>query len=315
MSELHATETRPDTTAAELATDSEVRHRGDLIREPDEPVEPEQSEEPEEPEEPEDPEEQQDGAESRDEVDVLDGADAVERAEDSAEEAEPLEPVEPAESAESGDPFDVTDSADSAPEAISPREFSSNEEGAEYGRETWKEAYEQLTPEQYEALRGYSDEKGPEDLGPPDYKEINGALRGYADSTAEVEESIARIDEAMELRPIPESVMVLRETGPEAFDRPVSKLEGSTQTDPAFFSTALGSDATFNSEKDIVLHLEVPEGTPAMYMEQLAHYPERELLLGRGLEYEVSQVDPPGDDGRWHVYGAILPTSKEQGEQ
>lgn len=197
---------------------------------------------------------------------------------------------------------------------VLPREFESNEEGAEYGREQWKEAQEQLTPEQYEALQGYTDEKGPEDRGAPDYKEINGSLRGYVEGTREIDESIARMDEAMELQPAPENLMVLRETGLDAFNCPVDELQGSIQSDPGYLSTALGSEATFNPGAEAVIHLEVPEGTPAMYMEGLSHYDsERELLLGRGLEYEITD-EPDYDGDRWHIYGRVLPQVNDRGE-
>ncbi|MER6217102.1 ADP-ribosyltransferase [Streptomyces sp. NPDC001272] len=195
-----------------------------------------------------------------------------------------------------------------------PREFKSNAEGAEYGREHWKEAQEQLTPEQREALQGYTDEKYPGDMGAPDYKEINGSLRGYVEGNPEIDESIARIDEAMELQPTPENVMVLRETGLNAFNCPVDELRGSIQSDPGYLSTALGPEATFDPGAEAVIHLEVPEGTPAMYLEGLSHYDtERELLLGRGLEYEVIE-EPDYHGGRWHIYGRVLHQGEETGE-
>lgn len=98
--------------------------------------------------------------------------------------------------------------------------------------------------------------------------------------------------------------MVLREVGEDAFDRPIERLEGSVQTDPAYLSTALGSEPTFNPTKPAVLHLEVPAGTPAMYMDGVSKYPsERELLLGRGLSYQVDRVER--QNGRWHIYGRV----------
>jgi hypothetical protein len=44
-------------------------------------------------------------------------------------------------------------------------------------------------------------------------------------------------------------------TCPGVFNHPVEDLPGSVQRDPACLSTALGSDATFNMTKPVVLHL------------------------------------------------------------
>jgi len=169
----------------------------------------------------------------------------------------------------------------------------------------WGDAAGNLSAEEREALRGYSGEKSPGEAGPPDYREINGFLRGKSAGSPEVANSVQRIDHALQSGATRENVMVLRETGLGAFDRPAGELRGSIQRDPAYLSTALGSDPSFNATAPAVLHLEVPAGTPAMYMEGLSRFPsERELLLARGLRYQVSGVQRMG--GRWHIYGKIL---------
>jgi hypothetical protein len=186
-----------------------------------------------------------------------------------------------------------------------PKTFASNSEAAEYGRAMWGDAAGNLNAQEREALREYSGEKSPGEVGPPDYKEINGFLRGKSAGSPEVANSVQQIDHALQSGAAQENVMVLRETGLGAFDRPVGELRGSIQRDPAYLSTALGSDPAFNPEAPAVLHLEVPAGTPAMYMEGLSQFPaERELLLGRGLQYQVDGVQRTG--GRWHIYGKIL---------
>ncbi|MEU9701239.1 ADP-ribosyltransferase [Streptomyces sp. NPDC047981] len=187
------------------------------------------------------------------------------------------------------------------------RDFSSNEEGAEYGRTEWADAQSRLTDEQREAFYGYSLEKYPGDEGPPDYKEINGFLRGYAPGSAEVDNSIQRLDEGMEIHPVPEDLTVMRETGLDSFNCPIEEIEGSVQSDRGYLSTALGSDPDFDTSKEVVLHLRVPEGTPAMYLEGVSEYgSERELLLGRGVEYLVTELDYNEDDDRYHVHGEII---------
>jgi len=169
-----------------------------------------------------------------------------------------------------------------------PKTFASNNEAAEYGRAMWGDAAGNLNAQEREALREYSGEKSPGEAGPPGYKEINGFLRGKSVGSPEIANSVQQIDHALQSGAAQEKVMVLRETGLGAFDRPVGELRGSIQGDPAYLSTALGSDPAFNPAAPAVLHLEVPAGTPAMYMEGLSQFPsERELLLGRGLQYQV----------------------------
>lgn len=186
------------------------------------------------------------------------------------------------------------------------RRFGSNQDGAEYGRQHWSEVYGQLTDDQRAALHGYTCEKQPGESGPPDYKDINGALRGYAPMTEEVRQAVGNLDQALELRPVPEDVMVIRETGWNALAGDIDDLVGSVQQDPGYLSTALGNEPTFDKNADVVLHLEVPAGTPAMYLEGLSEYGgERELLLGRGQKYEVTDVRDE-EDGRFHVYGRIV---------
>jgi hypothetical protein len=67
-------------------------------------------------------------------------------------------------------------------------------------------------------------------------------------------------------------------------------------------------------DQDVVVHLAVPAGTPALFME--ATYTSlatggtladtsQELLLGRDLRYAVRSVIRVG--ARWHVYGTVFP--------
>jgi hypothetical protein len=187
------------------------------------------------------------------------------------------------------------------------RTFGSNDEGAMYGRSTWSDAQGRLPAEQREALWGYSGEKAPGSIGPPDYKEINGFLRDRSPGSAEISESVDSLDQALGIKPVPEDLVVIRETGSSAFDMPVEQLPGSVQHEPGYLSTALGPDPTFDpSATKPVLHLEVPAETPAMYMDGVSQFPsERELLLGRGLSYQVDRVENVA--GRWHIFGRIIP--------
>ncbi|MEH1165541.1 ADP-ribosyltransferase [Micromonospora sp. CPCC 205539] len=189
-----------------------------------------------------------------------------------------------------------------------PQTFASNSDGAAWGRDTWAQAQADLTPDQGDALRWYTGEKPPgAPPWPPDYKDINGALRGHSPMSPELSEVVTRIDESMNLRPVPNDVMVTRETGLNAFDRDPAQLVGSTQHEPAYLSTALGPDPDFAPHKPVVLHLEVPAGTPAMYVDGVSDFPaERELLLGRGQTYVIDSADYDAA-GRLHVRGRIVP--------
>lgn len=186
------------------------------------------------------------------------------------------------------------------------RSFGSNPEGAAYGQSTWKDAQDAMTPDERTALRDYSNENPPGVTDPPDYKDINGYLRGQRPGTPEVIDHVASMDRALTIKPVPENLEVIRETGASAFDRPVEMLPGSVQREPAYLSTALGPDPTFDpTATKPVLHLDVPAGTPAMYMDGVSKFPsERELLLGHGLSYQVDRVE--NISGRWHIYGRVV---------
>ncbi|MGC4745199.1 ADP-ribosyltransferase [Micromonospora sp. DT201] len=204
--------------------------------------------------------------------------------------------------------FDPADGPGRPPDQPEPQTFATNDDGAAWGRATWAEAQADLTPDQADALRWYTGEKPPgADPWPPDYKDINGALRGHSPTSPELSEVITRIDESMNLRPVPDNVMVTRETGLNAFNCDPAQLVGSTQHEPAYLSTALGPDANFAPHKPVVLHLEVPAGTPAMYVDGVSDFPaERELLLGRGQTYVIDSADYDAA-GRLHVRGRIVP--------
>ncbi|MFC4020408.1 ADP-ribosyltransferase [Micromonospora sp. GCM10011542] len=203
------------------------------------------------------------------------------------------------------DPADLPTRPPGQPE---PQTFASNADGAAWGRDTWAQAQADLSPNQADALRWYTGEKPPgASPWPPDYKDINGALRGQSPMSPELSEVVTRIDESMNLRPVPENVMVTRETGLNAFNCDPAQLVGSTQHEPAYLSTALGPDPDFAPHKPVVLHIEVPAGTPAMYVDGVSDFPaERELLLGRGQTYVIDSAEYDAA-GRLHVRGRIVP--------
>ncbi|MEV0153942.1 ADP-ribosyltransferase [Micromonospora sp. NPDC050686] len=221
---------------------------------------------------------------------------------------DPADPTSPTDPADPADPVDPADPAARPADVPPPREFGSNADGAAYGRDTWAQAQSDLTPDQADALRWYTGENPPGAAPwPPDYKDINGALRGHSPMSPELSEVVDRIDESMGLRPVPENVMVTRETGLNAFNCDPADLVGSVQREPAYLSTALGPDPNFAPHKPVVLHLEVPAGTPAMYVDGVSKFPaERELLLGRGQTYVIDSAEYDAA-GRLHLKARIIP--------
>jgi hypothetical protein len=56
------------------------------------------------------------------------------------------------------------------------------------------------------------------------------------------------------------------------------------------------------------MHLRVPKGTPALWIDHISANPgEREMLLARGTQYKVTRVFFNDTDGKYHVYGEVLP--------
>jgi hypothetical protein len=124
------------------------------------------------------------------------------------------------------------------------------------------------------------------------YRGINRALREH-DNDSGFEDAIAHIDAAM--GPISHDVQVYRGVrdpqvvfGDAWNDHDVTGLRWR---DDAYASTS-GSEGTAKGDvggagkAEVVMHMRVPKGTPAVGMSTGEHS-EQELLLGRGLGYRV----------------------------
>lgn len=138
--------------------------------------------------------------------------------------------------------------------------------------------------------------------------DINNQLRGLADPTSAVTEHVQEIDRALAGHPVPEDVIVTRGTGLSHVGVSPMEMIGERFEDKAYTSTSLGGPAAAFAGKEAILHLRVPAGTPALYLEKVSAYGggERELLLGRGVEYTVTDV-VRDDNGQWQIYGEVLP--------
>lgn len=172
--------------------------------------------------------------------------------------------------------------------------------GSRYGARLWNEIALSLPADQRQALRDYSME--PPHY--PSYVDINGQLRRGVGISTYVKATVDAMDLALRARPVPEAIIVRRGTDLGHFSKDPKSLVGETFIEPGFLSTSLGH-AAFN-DRDSVMHLTVPAGTPAIYMEKLSAFggSERELLLARGLKIEIRKVK--FRDGQWQLYGEVM---------
>lgn len=191
------------------------------------------------------------------------------------------------------------------------RTFESDDAAGDYAREVWAGLRERLTREQDTAVSAYSGAF---------HRTINRYLRGEV-GRSELTEEEARnladylplIDQALAVQPTTDDLVVVRSTTTDEFDTSIDRLEGTVQSSPTYLSTSLGAGIRFAADRNVALHLHVPAGTPALFME--ATYDQsgpihirdlsQELLLGRSTTYTVDAVVPVA--GRWHVYGRVIP--------
>ncbi|MDT0304225.1 ADP-ribosyltransferase [Streptomonospora wellingtoniae] len=184
------------------------------------------------------------------------------------------------------------------------RTFSNNAEASRYGRGYWNDYVENLPYEQRAAITDYTRDKPHY----PTYREINGQLRQGGPFDPAVEHDIENIDKALAGRPIPEDVVISRGTGLGHLSVEPQNMRNDPDgfTDPGYLSTSLGRPGGVFGWKEAVLHLRVPAGTPALWVEKAAAGgAERELLLGRGVTYRVHDAIRSG--GQWQIYGEVVP--------
>lgn len=180
--------------------------------------------------------------------------------------------------------------------------FADDAAAIEYGRAEWAGVADSLPEDVADAVYDYTREV-PGDSGIT-YREINGSLRGGPMSD-EIAQHVSRIDEAMRAHPLTEDVVVTRGTGTAHWSVLPQDAAGTTFDESAYLSTSLGDAADAFGGQDAVLHLRVPEGTPALWVEAVSDFgaTERELLLGRDLRWTAE--DTVFRDGQWHVFGSV----------
>ncbi|MBV7697574.1 ADP-ribosyltransferase, partial [Streptomyces sp. TRM70350] len=193
--------------------------------------------------------------------------------------------------------------------------FPRDTDAIAYGQAYWNDYADNMPAERKQAVWDYTDEPdydlpAPHPEGWATYKEMNGYLRGDASKWSPyVQHNIDEVDSALAGHVVPEDVMVVRGTGIGhlKLDSPFDML-GKTYDDKGYMSTSLGNHPVGAfAGQEAILHLRVPKGTPALWVENVGKYGqgERELLLGRGTEYRVTRVFM--ENGQVQVYGEVLP--------
>ncbi|MFF9264592.1 ADP-ribosyltransferase [Streptomyces longwoodensis] len=195
------------------------------------------------------------------------------------------------------------------------KSFPTDTDAIKYGQTYWNDYAENMPDARRKAVWDYTDEPNyslpaPHADGWATYKEMNGFLRGDASKwTPYVQHNIDEVDAALAGHPIPEDVMVVRGSGIGhlQLDDPLDML-GHTYTDKGYMSTSLGDHPVpAFASSEAILHLRVPKGTPALWVEKVGKFGmgEREVLLGKGTQYRVTRVFM--ENGQVQVYGEVLP--------
>ncbi|MFB6785003.1 ADP-ribosyltransferase, partial [Streptomyces sp. NPDC056352] len=183
--------------------------------------------------------------------------------------------------------------------------FTDDLAAIDYGRDYWNDYVDNLDPSAKQSLWNYTGETF------PSYHDMNGHLRGTPGfgPRPEVLHDIGEMDRVMSTRPVPDDIMVVRGTGLGHLNlRSPLDMLGKTYPDKGYTSTSLGNHPVPSfAGKEAILHLRVPKGTPALWLEKVSKFDveERELLLARGSEFRVTRVFM--DNGQAQVYGEVLP--------
>ena len=183
------------------------------------------------------------------------------------------------------------------------RTFPDDAAADAYGRSVWSEHLATLPESQTAAIMSYTSN---------DYEQWNAYLRSR-DEDDVLDESladdrlrglVAHLDAALASLAVPDAVMVERGMDLDHVEDDVADLAGRSLADDAYLSTALGTVPRPFDEAEAILHLKVPGGMHALYLESVSSTRnERELLLGRGRQIDVARV--LARDGQWHIFGEV----------
>ena len=171
----------------------------------------------------------------------------------------------------------------------------------------WKAHNDSLTDAQRKAVKTYST---------TDYMEMNGVLRQPPGTKlTKRQKEFVKQSEILQsaMAPTPKGVKVFRGSNLQSLGLPkdataadVKAMLGKTVINDAFTSTSTDPDEIFGG--NLELEIDVPEGTPAVWMNGNARVPsEQELLLAAGSKMQITGVRevPPGS-GQYKVKGRIV---------
>lgn len=187
-----------------------------------------------------------------------------------------------------------------------PRILHTINETREYGQRVWGRAIAQLTPAQRKLLGDYT--AGSDGA-------INPALRGESKFSQSIRERVEQLDEIVRIQPVTERLQVWKsiQSGRLVPDRDLADIRpGDRGRFKDYVSTALYQDGInsvkYSRGRDTDLEVDVPIGTPAIYIGDLSWMNwEAELMLGRDLDFEFTKRPYRGDDNRWASAIRILP--------
>lgn len=210
-------------------------------------------------------------------------------------------------------------------------------EGRDFGDKHWptedldlggdeREAVERYTGPEYVQINGYLrtgeveipdylldqphyDPDTDEEL---DYEQIVEKLQ--PDVESEMDSLVYTIQSAIESAPpVPEDIVVSRWVGADAFPedfleavRAGGEVEGATFQEPGFTSTSIDSEhMNFNTVAEFLVLIEVPAGTPALYVSQSEDplgITSNELLFNTDTAWTVNGIAPmEGYPGRFVI--------------
>ncbi|WP_131760980.1 ADP-ribosyltransferase [Actinomadura fibrosa] len=119
---------------------------------------------------------------------------------------------------------------------------------------------------------------------------------------------IGELDQAL-AQPLPEPVQTIRglhdvnfmrtSDGSPLGNRDPRMLIGSTQTEPGYMSTSLGTNPAVvdGNPFEFRIRLNLPPGAHGVWMGTQSEFPnQRELILPRGVQYQITNVTPTGFD-------------------
>jgi glycosyltransferase involved in cell wall biosynthesis len=180
--------------------------------------------------------------------------------------------------------------------------FAGASEAASWAERVWDPGSVQLSADQRTALEAFVGDPGVSGHG-AGYQDIKRYLRGDNPATPEIERDIASIDDALTLRSVPNTVVVDIRI-PVSHDAGLLELDdlaGRVWESPNYLLSSF--DAAGYGDHEVALHLTVPEGTPALYLGTALDSGDHELLLGRGLSFQIDDVTYTDT---WHIQAHVI---------